>query len=236
MTVEHECDLVISCSMPDPMVGAGDTITVPWQASNLGGLTRTSSFRVVVRMDRAGTLTEVGDERFAGFIEPLGTVTGTVSFPAPGWVVSGAQDLECVIHSDSEIPETDESNNTDSTTVTASGLPDLALAAIGIPTMPPGGMGEQFMMTFDVVNAGPVAVRDAGWIVTGSVPGGGGSLASGMEAEVAAGAAATVPNTITVPFNFNGPGAVTIRVDPGLAVAESDESNNEVMRSVDWQR
>lgn len=229
-------DLTISCGSPAEIVKGGDVIRVPWTVGNLGSAP-SDPVTVAVLMERpamsddeSDELVEVGTVRIPTRIPADGREDGEVAFTAPDWTLGGENVIRCVVDASDEIAEQDEANNASETFAVATGLPNLTVTDLVVPVDTPYG---SLPYRFRVRNVGVTAAREVAWRVFGVVDDeGGGVLAEGTVPFLSSEESVVVSGTAVAPHY--GFGEVSMSVDSGGTIRESDESDNTVTQRVNW--
>lgn len=218
-------DLVIVCTTPPAIVGAGDEVEVDYEVANLGTAAATDIEVVLNGLWVAPA--QLAQERVLSLTVGASR-TGTLRFVAPANVGSGMNPFNCVVDPGASIAESDESNNTHSAQVSATGRADIAVTVGVIPTTIRPGTA----VSFRVENLGPVRATFQ-WIFEGQLVG------SPSRFEMSAGVVDILAGGVSgVVATGNVPGAGGMgqaRFHTGLvgsfAFPDPDLSNNTVTRS-----
>lgn len=230
--VAHGCDLTIACSMPSPVPGADSSARVPFTVANLGERSGAGPFKVSVKMEHLGTFEEIGSQVFPGVLMPLESRDGEVGFVVPQWVTPGENLLRCTVDTDDQVPETDETNNEDTASLLATGLPDLFFASVSVSSNP----SNPFHTMFEIENSGPTSAIMPEYLLSGGVDGGGGGTLTRQRVPIieAFDVVRIMRDVSADDFSGRGLGDILYRVDPMNEIAESNESNNDIRRTVTW--
>lgn len=223
--------LSIACPDPDDVVGSEDRVDLAATIVNTGANTSDAFDVVVELLDRSSDeWIVVASDRVVGGLGSSRSISLAVR--VPDVVLSGPNDIRCVVDATNEVAERDESDNSDGSILFATGLPDVTVAGLSVsnPFMSPGAVA-----TLRVENVGRTAYLDLDYVFTQAFPsGGGGTLGLGSIPFVRAGETFVERKETWGCIPFSSPDGEIAVILGSSSIPESNNDNNRFVRSIEF--
>ena len=164
-------DLLVACATPPSILGAGEEVVVDYEVVNLGDTAARDFFVRIVAPEGTRLASPGGGTALLAELRVLSlgaeeTRAGTMRFVAPDRIQNGESRFDCVVDATSVVEESDETNNVDQRSLTATGRETLSIDGSVPSTLTDGQRVE-----FTVANMGPVASFEIEWRFSGVIGG-----------------------------------------------------------------
>lgn len=164
-------DLLVACATPPSIVGAGEEVVVDYEVVNLGDMAARDFFVRIVAPEGTRLALPSGGTAVLAELRVLSlgaeeTRAGTLRFVAPDRIQNGESRFDCVVDPTDVVEESDETNNLDQRTLTATGREMLSIDGSLPSTLTDGQRVE-----LTVANMGPVASFEIEWRFSGTISG-----------------------------------------------------------------